>query len=189
MKPLLQKKDGAVDKRLRLFDMSVTQAALWCSESWLLTQAETRRLRATQNQMLRRIVCPRRRPEEDHIQWIKRSTKASIGAAKNAGIRFWLEEHYRSKWQWAGHIIRMSPERLARRATVWRDSAWCAEERRNLPHSLRERRRGRRRWLRWEDDLRRYAATCGWESWQRAATNRDERREHSAKFVVLMRRK
>ena len=35
--PLLGKRDGNLGKRLRLFDGSVSQTALWCSESWLLT--------------------------------------------------------------------------------------------------------------------------------------------------------
>ena len=49
LRPLLMKRDGDLHKRLRLFDMSVTQTLLWCSESWLLTQEEKRHLKSTQN--------------------------------------------------------------------------------------------------------------------------------------------
>ena len=37
---LLGKRDGNLNKRLRLFDASVTQTVLWCCESWLITQPE-----------------------------------------------------------------------------------------------------------------------------------------------------
>ena len=40
MWPLLGKRDADMSKRLRLFDMSVSQTALWCNESWLLTRRE-----------------------------------------------------------------------------------------------------------------------------------------------------
>ena len=43
MWPLLGKRDADVSKRLRLFDMSVSQTALWCNESWLLTLKEKTR--------------------------------------------------------------------------------------------------------------------------------------------------
>ena len=38
--PLIGKRDGPLDKRLKLFDMTVTQTMLWGSESWNLTVVE-----------------------------------------------------------------------------------------------------------------------------------------------------
>jgi hypothetical protein len=49
MKSSLLKIDADIRKRLRLFDTSVGQTALWCCESWLLTQDEKRALTSTQN--------------------------------------------------------------------------------------------------------------------------------------------
>ena len=60
--PLLGKRDGNLSQKLRVFDASVTQTVLWCSESWLLTVKEKRLLVTTQNRMLRRIAGPGRRP-------------------------------------------------------------------------------------------------------------------------------
>ena len=40
----------------KLFDMTVTQTALWGSDSWNLTMAEKRLLKTTFHAMLRRIV-------------------------------------------------------------------------------------------------------------------------------------
>ena len=159
-------------QKLKVFDGSVTQTVLWCCESWLLTKNEKRLLESAQNNMLRRIAGPRRRPEEQWIDWIKRSTRAARKSAKTAGIRFWLEAHLKAKWTWAGHVLRMDPLRLACRSTQWRDSVWWTAEQ-ALPSSLRMHRPHRTRWFRWEDELRRYAADRCWSSWQSVAQHRD----------------
>jgi hypothetical protein len=154
--PLIGRRDGQLKERLRLFDMCVTQTVLWCCESWNLTQAEKRRLQTVQNDMLRRIAGPRRGAEEEWLDWIKRSTRKARTAAKNAGVRFWVEAQLQKKWSWAGHVLRMSDDRLAKRSTIWRDSSWWALEE-AMPVSHRCRRPRKTRWCRWEDELRRFA--------------------------------
>ena len=153
------KRDGDLHKRLRLFDMSVTQTLLWCSESWLLAQEVKRRLKSTQNNMLRRVAGARRRPDEDYVEWIQKSTHTALREAKHSGIRLWVEEHHRAKWHWAGHVLRMDEHWLAKRATAWRDSQRWALESTTFTPSLRIRRPLRKRWFRWEDDLKRFATT------------------------------
>ena len=64
---LLGKRDGMIHGRLRLFDMCVTQTALRCCESWLLTQVEKQKLRSVQHNMLRRIAGPRRGADESWL--------------------------------------------------------------------------------------------------------------------------
>ena len=137
--PVLGKRDGNITKRLHLFDSSVTQTALWCSESWLPTLKEKRLLMSAQNHMLRRIAGPKRRPDEEWVVWVKRATRAARAAAKKAGIRFWLETHLKNKWGWAGHVTRMDRDRLACRALRWRDSEWWQTEV-ELPVRLRTQR-------------------------------------------------
>ena len=163
--------------------MCVTQTVLWCNESWLLTKSEKRLLQSTQLNMLRRIAGPRRRPEEDWVEWVKRSTRAARKAAKQSGIRFWLEAHLRSKWCWAGHVMRMNENRLARRAAVWRDSVWQAAEVNDLPPRLRIRRPCRTRWFRYEDELRRFAAHLGCTPWQDLAQHRDSWLDSCSDFI------
>ena len=181
--PLLGKRGGMMKERLRLFDMCVGQTVLWCCESWNLTQKEKQKLRSVQHDMLRRIAGPKRSAEESWLEWIKRSTRRARTVAKSAGVRFWVEEHLRKKWSWAVHVARMSEERLARRATTWRDSAWWAVES-VMPYSERCRRPGRTRWFRWEDDLRRYMAKrCGGIPWQEFAQNRSTWTTHIMTFV------
>ena len=164
--PLLSKRDGNLSRRLRLFDTSVTQAALWCSESWLLTQREKQMLKTTQHAMLRRIAGPRRRPDKEWVQWIKRSARVAVARAKEAGIRLWQTAHLKSKWCWAGHVLRMDPERIACSAVEWRDSRWQATEN-SVTASLRMGRPLRERWFRWEDELHEYANHCVWDNRRR----------------------
>ena len=170
--PLIGRRDGQMKERLRLFDMCVTQTMLWCCESWTLTKAEKQRMQTVQNDMLRRIVGPRRGAEEEWLTWIKLSTRAARKHAKDARVRFWLEAHLRKKWSLAGHVARMAEDRLAKRATVWRDSFWWAIEG-SMPIASRCQRPVRTRWLRWEDELRRYASSdCGGMPWQETAQNK-----------------
>ena len=91
--PMLRRRDCSASKRLRLFDMCVTQTALWCNESWIATLAEKRHLRSTQHDMLRRIVGPRRQTDEDWVEWVQRSTREAKRIAKECGIRFWVDTH------------------------------------------------------------------------------------------------
>ena len=111
--PALGKQNASLIKRLKLFDMTVTQTALWCNESWNLTQKEKRRLKTTFHNMIRRIVGVARSPDEPWLDWIKRSTRQACREAKTVGIRFWLQRHIGDKFRWAGHVVRMDPARLA----------------------------------------------------------------------------
>eukprot|EP00973_Karenia_brevis_P037727 5204791-Karenia_brevis.AAC.1 len=120
----------------------VSQTALWCSASWLITKRERQRLDSTQHEMLRRIQGKKRRPDEDWVQWIIRATHSAKDAAEEAGIRFWSKAHLRSKFLWAGSVIRMDSQRLAKRVTECRDSTWWYQEQK-LPSHLRQRRQHR----------------------------------------------
>ena len=61
-------------------------------------------------------------------------------------------------------------EHLAKRATLWRDSRWWKQEL-ELPASLRLHRPQRDHWFRWEDELRRFAASVGQTPWQELDTS------------------
>ena len=137
--------------------------------------------------MLRRIAGPRRRPDEPWVDWIKRSTRRAVCAAKEHGVRLWKEAQLKNKWNWAGHVLRMDVSRIARRAVEWRDSEWQATEY-LMPNHLRIRRVGRKRWFRWEDDLHRYANHCGLVSWQKETQQRDNWLAHCDGFVKFIKR-
>ena len=167
---------------MKLFDATVTQTVLGCTESWVMTGAEKRMLKSTKNCMLRRILGTKRAPGQTWVDWMKSSTQSAREKAHAAHIRFWVDSHLKSKWAWAGHIQRMACDRLARRATVWRDSAWWHEETLLPPH-LRMHRSHRRYWLRWEDDLKRYAAHRDWPQWQEKTKPKEAWLSHQADFA------
>jgi hypothetical protein len=187
--PVLGKRDGNLEKRLRLFDACVTQSALWCCESWLITQREKDLLKSTQNNVLRRIAGPRRKPDETWVEWIKRSTHQALQHAQKAGIRMWVDTYLKNKWLWAGHVLRMSEDRLARRAATWRDGVWWTSEVNEMPTQLRFRRPHRTHWFRWEDELRRFATNKSWPSWQSVAQLRNTWPEYCDEFVKLTKKR
>ena len=115
-------------EQIQLFEGSVSKTALWCSESWTSTTEQKRHLRAVQRSMLRRMVGPGRKPDEEYIPWIKRSTKLAGERARDAGVDCWLKQQLRLKWNWAGTIANMTDERWAKRVTFWRDSKWQSEK-------------------------------------------------------------
>jgi hypothetical protein len=171
LRPLLLKRNGDLQKRLKLFDACVGQTALWCCESWLLTKEERRALTSAQNSMLRRIAGPRRYADQPWIEWIKHATRVARKHSQSAGIRMWAEASLRAKWQWAGHVARMDESRLAKRTSEWRDSEWWRTEQ-ELPQALISRRPRRGKWFRWENDLRQYAEYSSWDSWKKVAQDR-----------------
>ena len=147
-----------------------------------MPKKEQQHLSAVQNSMLRRIVRSRRLPDETWVDWIKRNTRDARAAARKAGVRFWVAAYLEAKWKWAGHVMRMAPDRPAKRITEWRDSEWCV-----IDEALRGRDRTRRpykqRWFRWEDCLRQFATKRRWTSWQSVAQNRDQWRGESMRFA------
>jgi len=169
---ILKNRDTSLAKRLRLFDAVVGQSALWCSESWSVTKEERLHIQSVQNEMLRRIAGPKRRPDEDWVEWVIQSTRAARQRAKDAGVRMWVESHLRAKFLWAGHVMRMDDRRLVKRVCTWRDSEWWATEM-ALPQRLQVHRPHRTHWFRWEDELRRFSHCKGWPSWQNKAQERD----------------
>ena len=146
-----------------LLDATVSKTILWCAESWKLTVEEKKTLRITQRSMLRRVVGPRRNPEEDYLQWIRRATRIADGKARDAGVRCWVESFLSAKWQWAGKVMNMQADRWASRTTLWRDSSWCSAQ------SSRPLRTRLGRHVKWEEDLRQYASTVSSKSWQENA--------------------
>ena len=112
LKRLLTKKHLSLNKRLRLFNSTVAGTILWGAESWTPRVEELGRLRATQNAMLRRIVCSGRGEGEDWVDWIQRATHQARRIARDAGVKDWVHEHFMRKWRWAGHDARMPVSKM-----------------------------------------------------------------------------
>ena len=177
---LLRKTNASVAKRLQLFQATVSKVVLWCAESWALTVSQKRRLRTVQRAMLRRMVGPRRRPDEDYVSWIKRATKTADERARQAGVDCWLKQFLRQKWLWAGKVAKMEANRWAKRTTLWRNSTWQAANGSRSTRPLRDRPGNRSRW---EDDLRKYASHSGLGDWMAAATDEASWQSRMEDFV------
>ena len=120
--------------------------------------------------MLRRICNIRRSANEPWHEWIQRATRRSLERARAANVRDWVQLHARRKWQWAGHVARMCSTAWARRVTMWRDADWT---RTIQIDALHIRRPAKRRWMKWEDALRRFMTSQGvGHDWTSLASDR-----------------
>ena len=95
------------------------------------------------------------------------------------GVRDWL--HATRKWHWAGHAARRETSPWLWRVTFWRDSDWYKDA--VDLGTFRPQRPSRRRWMKWEDPLRRFMASSGGVSWSSAASDRDAWSALAEEFV------
>ena len=177
---MLTRKNFSLNKRLKLFHSTVSGTVLWGAESWTPRVEELRRLRATQNAMLRRIVCCGRAEGEDWVEWAKRATRQARRLAQNVGAKEWVCEHFVKKWKWAGHLARMHASEWALLVTGWRDSSWQAAVR---DRWLRPARPSRRPWMKFEHILRRFCNHGGHGEWRDKSQERDAWRELETVFA------
>ena len=169
LKRLLLNRSISRTKRLRLFDYSVAECVLWGCESWTLRAEEFRRLSVVQNMMLRRIAVMGRADGEVWVDWVRRATSRIRGVAGELGLKEWGPEHFRRKWRWAGQVATTSAVEWLGKVTEWRDSAWQAAA--ADWGSFRPRRPSARRWMRFEDCLRRFCQERGLGGWREVASD------------------
>eukprot|EP00973_Karenia_brevis_P053307 7409707-Karenia_brevis.AAC.1 len=181
MRHVLLNKEIAIKKRLKVFDSTVTNCALWCTESWTPRVEELRKLRVNQRAMLRRIVGVRRQPEEQWVQWVRRVTAPTLNIARESRVRDWIDTHFERKWAWAGHVARRPYSAWTWKVTFWRDSSWqaWAQEWGNQ----RPLRPSRRRWMKFEDVLRRFCTQKGLGEWNRMSKNKTDWLLQSKEFT------
>ena len=180
MKAILLNQKISTHRRLRIFDATVSSCATWCCESWTPRADELRQLESARRSMLRKIVCPRRASAEEWLDWIARATHKALDWACRARVREWCGLHFEKKWHWAGHVARSSASSWLYKVTTWRDSAWQAMS--MEMGASREVRPSRRRWMKWEDQLRRFCTSQGLPPWDEMAANRDEWKSHAHAF-------
>ena len=134
-------------------------------------------MRTTQNDMMRKVACVRRGPDEDGLAWFRRATNIAREAAAQAKVGSWQGRHLKAKWTWAGHIARMGDERWAKKLTHWRaELAGVSQWQR--PVRARAGAFGR-----WEKDLQRFCVEGGHADWSVWAADRDAWQRSAAAFV------
>ena len=171
MKPLLLNQAVSIRRRLKLFDTTVGSAVTWCCESWTPRKDELRRLETARRSMLRKIVGCGRKPEEDWVDWIQRTTRKALQWASRAGIHSWTDRHFKRKWAWAGHVARASSMRWLHRVSMWRDSEWQTSA--DGLGLFRDLRPTTRRRMKWEDTIRRFCSHRGLQPWTEVAQHRE----------------
>ena len=177
---MLLNRKVSIFRRLRLFDATVTGCVMWCCESWAPTVEELRQLESARRSMLRKIVHIGRGPDEDWVQWIQRATHKALDWSVRAGVQVWASWHFERKWSWAGHVARRGLDTWLSRVTTWRESAWQSLA--NDMGTARDMRPSRRRWMKWEDPLRRFCTARGIQQWTELAANREQWGEYADHF-------
>ena len=109
---------------------------------------------------------------EEWVPWMQRATHKSRQLALDAGVRDWVRAHAIRKWSWAGHAARRSVDSWLWRVTFWRDSEWNEAVLEMGSH--RPLRPSSRRWMKWEDPLRRFMAEQLCTSWMTSAQNKSD---------------
>ena len=181
MKPLLMNRKVSIIRRLRLFDATVGSCATWCCESWTLRAAELRKMETARRSMLRKIVITIRSDAEEWVDWIIRATHRALEWSTRAGVRVWGMLHHSRKWAWAGHVARSGSDTLLYRVTAWRDSTW--QEMCKQQGIQRETRPSTRRWMKWEDALRRFCAAHFLTNWMDVAHSWETWKQLESDFV------
>ena len=104
--------------------------------------------------------------------------------AKLAGVRDWVHTFGLYKWAWAGHVPRRSAQVWLWKVTSWRDSEWTQTSLES--GALRPLRPSRRRWMKWEHVLQRFARRSGLGSWMLLACAKEQWLLHQSDFAEFI---
>ncbi|KAJ2937401.1 hypothetical protein O0L34_g19084 [Tuta absoluta] len=149
----LMKGDLPLSLKRKLVDMCILPVLTYGAQVWSLTEAQKSKLKVCQRAMERSILGVKR------IDRVRNTTLRSKTGIMDVG-----KKSAKLKWDWAGHVCRMHPDRWAIIATQW------------VPESGR-RRRGRPR-RRWRDDLVAFSS-----DWQSETGDRAEWRKRGEAFA------
>ena len=138
-------------------------------------------MKGAQNKMLRQILGISRAPDALWVDWVQRATRKAQAIARRQGVDDWRHLHKKRKWLWAGEVARMATHSLVFRVTFWRDARWQEIVNESSSRLLRPL---RRRWMKWEDSLRRHCSVHGLGSWIQAAGHILEWATHADSFSI-----
>ena len=137
----------------KVFESCVLPVLTYGAETLTITQASANRLRVAQRAMERVMLGISLRDRKTN-EWIRRQTK----------VRDVMERIASLKWNWAGHIARMTDDRWTQWILNWR------------PPDTRLRGRPPERWT---NDIKRVAGT----KWQQQAMDRDKWRSLGEAYI------
>jgi hypothetical protein len=138
----------------KIYNQCVQAAITYGCQTWALTRRMQERLRVTQRSMERAMIGITRRDKMTNV-WIRQQT----------GLQDIVVRSKELKWQWAGHVARLTDNRWTKQVTEW------------IP-SNGKRKRARPK-TRWEDEIRKSAGV----TWMRMARNREQWKIHGEAFI------
>jgi len=137
----------------KVFDMCVLPVLTYGAETLTITKASAKKLRVAQRAMERAMLGISLRDKMTN-EWIRQQTKVTDVMVRIASL----------KWNWAGHIARMTDDRWTKTIMQWR------------PPTKRPMGRPPERWT---NDIKRTAGA----NWQQVAMDRDEWRSKGEAYI------
>ena len=113
-----------VYRRLSLLNSVVAPSPLWGVGGAIHSQKQVQRYNATQNAMAAQILRTRRRAQEPWVDWFRRSRRTARDTLRRLGHQPWGTTLRVRVLTWAGHVARLTPDRLCLQALRWRNLAW-----------------------------------------------------------------
>ena len=139
----------------KLYNQCIQPAMTYGSQTWALNKRMQGKMQTTQRAMERAMIGITRRDRKAN-EWVREQT----------GLQDIMTVTRKLKWQWAGHIARLTDNRWTKTITEW------------IP--LEGKRKQARPKLRWVDEIRKCAGTM----WMRVAGNRVEWKRHEEAFIL-----
>ena len=115
--------------RLKLFDSCVTPCILYACGTWTMTEDMVRKLRVTRRRMLRWMIKPARRMNEEWPEYIRRATHACEDIAVGFSCKDWGLAQSKSKCDLAAKCFLSSDGRWTKRLFQWRPWFRCIPRR------------------------------------------------------------
>lgn len=138
----------------KVYNQCIQAAMTYGCQTWAVTKRMQDRLKTTQRSMERAMIGITRRDHRTN-EWVRQQT----------GVQDIIVRIKQLKWQWAGHVARISDDRWTKTVTEW------------LPIDLK--RKKARPKMRWEDDIKKYIGV----TWMRVARNRKDWKHHEEAFI------
>jgi hypothetical protein len=120
-------KQYSLNKRMKLFDATVTATMLYGSACWVLTKDLESKIRRTQRKMLRMMMRSGRKTIkgdmedtlEPWVEWIRRVTHQAEDYMKQLNLPDWIEAHHSAKLRWYKELHTNSRDTWAYWSLCW----------------------------------------------------------------------
>ena len=166
-------------ERVSLLERTVRPAIFWAASSWLLSAKQLDKLKATQNQMMRKMLRLKKDPGESVGDFVHRGNSILCNLKKLHQTTPWDQVAHGYNFSWAGHLARFtqwSPHRIALRVLHWRN--WKYLQR--LQASEGSQCHGRRlRIWRWERGFYKF-----WQDWEQAAKDKQSWEKYRDAWIL-----